>query len=72
MNSLVEEVVEEVVEALRGAGWTVKLTGKPRPLPTRVVNRHPGLPPLAVEFFTKVQSCVEPEEGAWWLWWPFR
>jgi hypothetical protein len=60
-------LVEEVVEALRDAGWTVKLTGKPRPLPRPVANRHPGLPPLAVEFFTNVQSCVKPGEGAWFL-----
>src|SRR5688572_7727537 len=60
-------LVEEVVEALRGAGWTVKLTGQPRPLPVAVTNRHSTLPPLAVEFFTNVQRCVEPEECSWFL-----
>jgi hypothetical protein len=60
-------LIGEVVEALRGAGWTVKLTGKPRPLPVSVVNRHPGLPALALEFFAHIESCVEPTEGAWFL-----
>jgi hypothetical protein len=59
-------LTEEVVEALRGAGWTVK-TGEPQPLPASVTSRHPRLPPLAIEFFTNVQSCVEPQEGAWFL-----
>lgn len=60
-------LIVEAVEALRSAGWTVKVNGKPQPLPASVVSRHSRLPGLAVEFFTNIQSCVEPKEGAWFL-----
>ena len=60
-------LIEEVIDALRSAGWTVTLNAKSQPLPASVLRRHPRLPPLAVEFFTNIQSCVEPKEGAWFL-----
>ena len=49
-------LIVEAVEALRSAGWTVKVNGKPQPLPASVVSRHSRLPGLAVEFFTNIQS----------------
>lgn len=60
-------LVEEVLQALQGAGWTVKLASNPRPLPFEVAGRHPNLPPLAVEFFTHVDHCVSENEGRWLL-----
>jgi hypothetical protein len=60
-------LIEEALTALEDVGWKVKRAATPKPLPASVTKRHPELPPLAVEFFTHVESCVAPEEGAWLL-----
>jgi hypothetical protein len=60
-------LITETLEALRGVGWKVKLADRPEPLPASVAERHPNLPPLAVEFFTHVHSCADAEERAWFL-----
>lgn len=60
-------LIEEVLDALRGLGWSVEVAAKPRPLPAGVAKRHPELPPLAVEFFTHVRRCVDPDERGWFL-----
>jgi hypothetical protein len=60
-------LIEEALTALEDVGWKVKRAATPKPQPASVTKRHPELPPLAVEFFTHVESCVAPEEGAWLL-----
>ena len=62
-----EPLVTDALEALEGAGWSVEYTAKPRALPPSVSSRHPQLPPLAIDFFTNVASCVDPDDGSWFL-----
>ena len=62
-----EPLVMDALEALESAGWSVEYAAKPRALPNSVSSRHPQLPPLAIDFFTNVASCVDPDEGSWFL-----
>lgn len=59
-------LVLEAAEALRGAGWSVEPASPPLSLPAHIAARYPGLPPLAVEFFTSLKKCAAPS-GGWWL-----
>ncbi|HEY5711644.1 MAG TPA: hypothetical protein VIT38_07095 [Allosphingosinicella sp.] len=62
-----DPLIEEVVEALRGIGWQVEPAATARALPAAVAARHPNLPPLALAFFTGIESCVSDDEGRWLL-----
>jgi hypothetical protein len=61
------KLIEEVLDALRGLGWNAEIAEEPSPLPAGVTKRHPDLPPLAIEFFTHVRCCVDPDERGWFL-----
>ena len=61
------QLIEEMLDAVRGLGWKAEMAEKPWPLPAAITKRHPNLPPLAVEFFTHVRSCVDPDERRWFL-----
>lgn len=62
-----DRFIEEVLDALRSLGWKADTAEKPWPLPSGIAKRHPDLPPLAVEFFTHVRCCVDPDERGWFL-----
>jgi hypothetical protein len=59
--------VRDALGALESSGWSVEYAAKPRPLPLSGSSRHPQLPPLASVFFTNVASCVDPDDGSWFL-----
>ena len=60
-----DPLIQETIDALRNAGWTVELIDPPRPLPEAIVRRYPHLPALLVEWATRVERCVSPDEGCW-------
>ena len=60
-------LIEDVVAALRAAGWTVELAAEPRTLPAAIAERHRRLPPLALEFMGAVDRCMRGDEGCWLL-----
>ena len=53
--------------ALEGAGWRVERATRPPPLPDGIRQRHPELPPLALEFFSEIHACVRSDEACWLL-----
>lgn len=62
-----DRLIEEALEALEGAGWTVERAPAPRPLPAPIARRYPHIPPLAAEFITRVERCERGDGGCWLL-----
>jgi hypothetical protein len=60
-------LIEQTVEALRSAGWQVEAAPAKLPMPPHIIDRYPGLPPLAVEFFTSLSRCESAGGGSWLL-----
>lgn len=55
------------LDALRSAGWQVKITDRPGALPSEVLQRYPDLPSPVESFLAGLECCVSPDKTVWFL-----
>ena len=53
--------------ALSKCGWKVEVAEHRQVLPSKIKDRYPYIPALAIEFIEQVKSCVNGDETCWFL-----
>lgn len=60
-------LVDQQLDELSRAGWTVTRAANDRPLPSNLRARYPGLSGQVAGVLMSLETCVNPQETAWLL-----